>query len=149
MSIRSKAKRDARKKKTKSVGRRAPTRSLVEHAHLIDGDGAIFGGAGLRGQEWIIVLGGRELAGTDSAAMALAMLNRIATVEEAGGTSVRLSYSTQMRDAATAEATAEGKTLDEYLAQLEAERAERADADADADAQELGSDEEAADSRPV
>lgn len=144
MSIRSKAKRDARKKKTRSTGRSAAARSLVEHAHLSDGDGLVFGGAGLRRQAWVIFLGGRELASTGSAALAIAMLNHLASIEEADGASVQLSYSTQMRDAATAEATAEGKTLEEYLAQLEAERAERTDADA----QDVDAGDEPAEPRP-
>jgi hypothetical protein len=122
MSIGSKARRDARRKKAAKAG---PARPLVEHAHLVDGRGGVFGGAGLRGKEWVLVLGGKPAARTDSAAMVLAMLKHVAELKETAGDAVRLSYSTQLRDAATAEASAEGKTLDEFLAQLEAERAER------------------------
>ena len=125
MSIRSKAKRDARKKKTTTASRSSPARPLVEHAHLTDGDGNIFGGAGLRQDDWVMVLGGKEVAATDSAAMMLAMLKHVAALQEDSGGSVRLSYSTQLAEAATAEAAVEGKSLDEYLAQLEAEREER------------------------
>ena len=122
MSIGSKARRDARRKKAAKAG---PARPLVEHAHLVDGRGGVFGGAGLRGKEWVLVLGGKPAARTDSAAMVLAMLQHVAALRDGAGDAVRLSFSTQLRDAATAEAAAEGKTLDEYLAQLEAERAER------------------------
>lgn len=122
MSIGSKAKRDARRKKAAKAG---PARPLAEHAHLVDGRGAVFGGAVARGKEWVLVLGGQPAARTDSAAMVLAMLAHVARLRDAAGDAVRLSYSTQLRDAATAEAQAEGRTLDEYLAQLEAERAER------------------------
>jgi hypothetical protein len=125
MSIHSKAKRDARRKKTAKA---APARPLVEHAHLVDGRGGVFGGAVQRGREWVLVLGGKPAARTDSAAMVLAMLTHVAALRETAGDAVRLSYSTQLRDAATAEAAAEGKTLDDYLAQLEAERAERDEA---------------------
>lgn len=124
MSIHSKAKRDARRKKAKAAAR--PARPLAEHAHLIDAHGRIFGGAALRGQEWLMMLGGKAVTGTDSAAMMLAMLKHVAGLREAAGDTVRLSVSTQLSDAATAEAAALGKTLDEYLAELDAEREERA-----------------------
>ena len=138
MSIHSKAKRDARKKKAKSAARSASPRPLAEHAHLTDGSGRIFGGAALRGQEWLMVLGGKVVTGTDSAAMMLAMLRHVASLREAAGDTVRLSHSTQLGDAATAEAAALGKTLDEYLAELDAEREERAlEGDAAAGDQEV------------
>ena len=77
MSITSKARRDARKKK---AAKAAPARPLVEHAHLVDERGGVFGGAGLRGKEWVLVLGGKPAARTDSAAMVLAMLQHVATL---------------------------------------------------------------------
>ena len=125
MSMHSKAKRDARKKKSKGVSRGAPLRQIVEHAHLIV-DQKIVGGAGLRGGEWVLVLGGKVMAATESAAMLLAMLKRVATLQEETGQTVELSYSTQLRDAATVEAEAAGKSLEAYLAELEAEREEHA-----------------------
>ena len=125
MSIHSKARRDARRKKSRGAARPVAARPLDEHAHLVDGQGRIFGGAGLRGEEWLMVLGGKVVTGTDSAAMMLAMLRHVATLREAAGDTVRLSYSTHLGEAATAEAAAEGKTLDEYLAQLDDEREER------------------------
>jgi hypothetical protein len=127
MSVRSKAKRDARKKKSKMPRTSVPSHALVEHAHLIDGQGKVLGGAGLRGEEWVLVLGGKVMAGTDSAAMVLAMLKHVARLQEHSGASVRLDYSTHLRDSATAEAVAEGKSLDEYLALLEAEREDRSE----------------------
>jgi hypothetical protein len=125
MSTRSKAKRDARKKKSKGISRGAPSRQIVEHAHLIVGE-KIVGGAGLRGSEWVLVLGRDVVAGTDSAAMIMAMLKHVAALQEQTGETVGLTYSTHLRNAATAEAEAEGKTLEAYLAELEAEREERA-----------------------
>ena len=125
MSTRSKAKRDARKRKLKRVSKEKRLRQIIEHAHLIVGE-RIVGGAGLRGDEWVLVLGRDVVAGTDSAAMILTMLKHVAALQEQGGEAVELNYSTHLRDAATAEAEAEGKTLDAYLAELEAEREERA-----------------------
>ena len=124
MSIHSKARRDARRKKSRTP-RPGPARPLAEHAHLVDGQGRIFGGAGLRGEEWLMVLGGKVVTATDSAAMMLAMLKHVAALREAAGDTVRLTYSTHLGEVATAEAAAEGRTLDEYLAQLDAEREER------------------------
>ena len=121
MSIHSKARRDARRKKSRTP-RPGPARPLAEHAHLVDG---IFGGAALRGEEWLMVLGGKVVTATDSAAMMLAMLKHVAALREAAGDTVRLTYSTHLGEVATAEAAAEGRTLDEYLAQLDAEREER------------------------
>ena len=131
MSIQSKARRDARKKKAKAASRARPPLPLAEHAHLLDGDGRVFGGAVLRGEEWVVVLGGKPAAATDSAAMAIAMLRHVAALREAAGDAVRLSCSTHLQAMATGEATAEGKTLEEYLAMLEAERVERAERDSD------------------
>ena len=98
MSIHSKGRRDARKKKAKSAARARPARPMTEHAHLLDGEGRVFGGAALR---------------------------------EAAGDAVKLTCSTWLQETATSEARAEGKTLEEYLAMLEAERLERAERDGD------------------
>jgi hypothetical protein len=57
--------------------------------------------------------------------MTLAMLRHTASVRESQGLEVRLSYSTELRAAATKEAESEGKSLEDYLDVLEAERAER------------------------
>lgn len=125
MSTRSKARRDARRKKMKGASRGAPVRPMAEHAYLRV-DGTVVGGAGLRGREWVLVLGGKVIAGTGSAAMILAMLKHVGTLQEQEGRSVELEYSTRLRDAATMEAEAEGKTLDAWLDTLEAERREHA-----------------------
>src|SRR6478735_6253903 len=131
MSIRSKAKRDARKKRQRSPVRAGAARAIEEHAHLLDERGSIFGGAGRRGSEWVLVLGGKVATATDSPAMILAMLKHVAELRESAGGGVQLNYSNQLRDAATAEAEAEGKTLEEFLAMLEAERLERSNDDGD------------------
>lgn len=127
MSIHSKAKRDARKKQRPKPGGGRTAATLRPHAEILDGDGNIVGGAGLRAGEWVMVLNGREVTGTDSPAMILAMLTHAATLREEAGLPVELRYSTVLRDAATAEAEGAGKTLEELLAMLEAERVERAE----------------------
>ncbi len=127
MSIHSKSRRDARKKKQRTSGADRTGPKLQPHAHLLDGDGKVIGGAGLRGEQWVMVMGGKVITGTDSAGMAIAMLKHVAALRESAGLAVTLSYSTQLRDAATVEAEAVGKTLDEYLDMLELERIERAE----------------------
>ena len=67
----------------------------------------------------------QEVAATDSPAMILAMLTHAATTREEAGLQVELRYSTELRDAATIDAASEGKTLEQCLDMLEAERVER------------------------
>jgi hypothetical protein len=124
MSRQSKAKRDARKKKlTREQVARRPA-SLPVHARLT-ADDAVVAGVVLEDADWVLFLDGRAVTSTESAAMMLAMLRHTATAWEQKGRVVRLDYSIHMRDTATAEAESEGKTLDEYLQQLEVERLER------------------------
>jgi len=123
MSINSKAKRDAKKRKARSM--RAPRTPKAEvHAHLFEND-ALVGGGAFHQDEWVMTLRGQPISGTDSPAMLLAMLKRAASALEERGSSVRLEYSTRLRDAATSEASEEGRTLDELLEFLEGERLER------------------------
>lgn len=123
VSINSKAKRDARKKRMRSQ-RAAPVAKPESHAHLYEDDVLVGGGAFHRG-EWVMTLQGQALSGTSSPAMLLSMLKRTASALEQRGSAVHLEYSTRLRDAATAEAAEAGKTLDGLLAFLEAERQER------------------------
>lgn len=127
MSIHSKARRDAKKKQRQKLGARRSAALLRPHAEILDGGGDIVGGAGLRSGEWVMFLDGQEVAGTDSPGMILAMLKHAASARGGNGEQVELRYSTELQDAATVEASAQGKTLDEHLALLEAERVERLD----------------------
>ena len=127
MSIHSKARRDARKKQRPKLGSARAAALLRPHAEILDREGKIVGGAGTRSGEWIMVKNGREVAGTDSPGMILAMLTHAATLRQEAGLQVELRYSTELRDAATLEAEGEGKTLQEYLDLLEAERVERSE----------------------
>lgn len=124
MSRQSKAERDARRKQQpKTQGVRRPP-SLPVHARIA-ADDAVVGGAVLEKDEWVMLLHGQTVTSTDSAAMMLAMLRHTASDLEGKGHDVRLDYSIHLRDIATAEAEGEGKTLEEYLGLLEAERKER------------------------
>ncbi len=80
MSTHSKAKRDARKKKRlkPALVRAGPL--LRPHAEILDGKGKLLGGAGFRDGDWVMLMGGREVASTDSPAMVIAMLMHAADV---------------------------------------------------------------------
>ncbi|MCF7221432.1 hypothetical protein [Marilutibacter chinensis] len=125
MSRFSKARRDARRKQGASRPIRRLGDALQPHAQLIDADGQIVGGAGLRDREWVMVLGGKALSGTDSAAMVLAMLRHTVAVQARAGRALELHVSAALDAAATHEAMAAGKSLPQYLEMLEAERQER------------------------
>lgn len=126
MSKQSKAKRDARKKKEPARPIRRLGQTLRPHARLTDASGEVFGGAGYRDGEWLMVLAGQVVARTESAAMMIAMLRHAATVLEAPGRAIVLNCSPTLEGAAASEALDAGRTLDEYLQFLESERAERA-----------------------
>jgi hypothetical protein len=125
MSRTSKARRDHRKKQQSQRPIRRLEGPLKPHAQLVDDDGEIIGGAGLRDREWVMLLGGQVVTATDSAGMMLAMLHHAVAVQAKSGRSVRLESSEALRSAATHEAMAAGKSLDQYLEMLEAERLER------------------------
>lgn len=100
--------------------------AMPVHARLVDAAGDVVGGVARREEEWVAVLGGRVLATTESAGLAIAMLRHTATLLGDAGRPVRVDVAETLRDAATAEGLVVGKPLEEYLAFLEAERAERA-----------------------
>ena len=125
MSINSKARRDARKRRkpAAAVPVSAPIRA---HAKLVDCDRATVGGAGLRGDDWVLVLAGRVAATTDSPSMVIAMLQRTLAVRQEAGEHLRLETSRTLLEAATHEAAALDRTLEAHLLALEAERVEHA-----------------------
>lgn len=100
--------------------------SMPAHAHLRDDRGHVLGGIALRGEDWLVVVEGRVAATTESAGLAIAMLKHTATLLERAGRAVSVDTSETLRDRATREGEVAGKSLDEYLDFLEAERAERA-----------------------
>jgi hypothetical protein len=125
MSLNSKARRDARKKKVAKRPIRRLGAALQPHAQLETPDGNTIGGAGWRDGEWLTVLGGQVATRTPSAAMTLAMLRHVVAVQEQAGIELKLTFSPAMETAATREAQAAGRTLEEYLLMLEQERRER------------------------
>lgn len=126
MSRHSKARRAARRKNAPVVSARRRRPAATPHAQL-SVDGAVVATLVGDGAAWRLALDGRALPPIDSAAMAMAVLKRIAEVRDADGADVRLAYSTALRAAATAEADALELTLQEHLARLDAERSARAD----------------------
>lgn len=126
MSINSKAKRDARRKQQPKRGAAAPAVPITAHARLLDAADNVVGGGGRRGADWVLVFGGRVAATTDSAAMLIAMLDHAVRVRARAGQTLRVDASPTLRAAAAREAALEGRTLDEHLAALEAEREEHA-----------------------
>jgi hypothetical protein len=125
MSRQSKTRRDIRRKQAPARPIRRLGDNLQPHAQLVDADGNVVGGAGLRDQEWVMVLGGKAVTATESAAMMLAMLKHAVAVQERGGLQLNLHVSAALDAAATHEAMAAGKSLPQYLDMLEAERLER------------------------
>jgi hypothetical protein len=121
MSIQSKAKRDANRKRTsreRSGNTEAPRRAIEAHADLRDGEGALLGGIARQDGEWVLGLDGKMVGGSGSAATILAMLKRAAAMHERAGKPVVLKFSDALRDAAEAEARAHGLSLEEFEGQL-------------------------------
>lgn len=110
----------------RSPGDSGAGRSMPAHAHLVDAIEGVVGGVALRGDEWAVVLHGRVVAATESAGLAIAMLRHTASLLVKAGRPVRVDVADVLRERATEEGAAAGKTLDDYLAYLEAERAELA-----------------------
>lgn len=129
MSRNSKSKRDARRKKEPERPIRRLGGRLQPHAQLLDVDGNAIGGAGFRDGEWLTVLGGKVVAHTDSAAMAMATLRRVIAVKLEAGQSLALHVSPALELAATREAADAGLPLEAYLQALERERQERSASD--------------------
>ena len=96
-------------------------------AHLVAEDGPIVGGIARRDDEYALVLGGRVIASTDSAGMAIAMLRHARATLSADDTRLAIRIAPALETPATQEADDAGMTLEAYLAALEAERVDRAD----------------------
>ena len=99
---------------------------MPAHARLIDAIQGVIGGVALRDDEWAVVLHGRMVAATESAGLAIAMLRHTASLLVGAGRPVRVDIADSLRERAAVEGAAAGKSLDDYLAYLEAERAELA-----------------------
>lgn len=131
MSQHSQAKRAARKKREKKAANAASARRtgapFVAHAQLLDDAGGLVAAGGLYGDEWVMVVAGRALDGIDSPGLLIAMLKHTAERCESEGRATTLRLSTVLEKAAVDEAAEGGHSLEEWLALLEAERAEHAE----------------------
>lgn len=124
MSITSKARRDARKRRLAKGGTTPATTTPIEpHAELRDQNGQLLGGIVRRDGEWTLGLDGRIVGGSDSAARVLAMLKRAAQLHERTGASIRLTCSSALSVAVQREVVAEGLTFEQFEERLAAEMA--------------------------
>ena len=121
MSIQSKARRDARKRKAERERNKIRTAAppIEPHAELRDRDGGLLAGIVRRSGEWVLGMDGRIVGSSDSAAQVLMLIRRAQRLHDAKGVPVKLVYSDALRDEAEVEAAAHGKSLAEYEAQLE------------------------------
>ena len=123
MSIQSKGRREAKKKLAERERNQAeanpPVKAKVEpHAELRDQNRALLAGIVRREGEWVLGMDGRIAGSTGSAAHVLAMIRRAATLHEAQGTPVRLTWSDALKEAAHAEAAGQGMSFEQFEARL-------------------------------
>ena len=125
MSIQSKARRDARRRKEQREHNRARAGApaIEPHAELRDRDRRLLAGIVRRDGQWVLGMDGRIAGETDSAARVFALIRRAAELHEAKGVPVRLVYSDALRDAAKAELDAQGLSQAEYDRRLAGELA--------------------------
>ncbi len=116
MSTTSKLRRDLRRRReTEAANREQANASPVEpHAELRDQQRTLLAGIVRRDGEWVLGMDGRIAGQTPSAARVLALIMQAAELHERQGTPVRLMYSDVLKDAAHAEAQADGKSFDEF-----------------------------------
>ena len=122
MSTTSKLRRDLRRRReTEEANREKAHASPVEpHAELRDQQRTLLAGVVRRDGEWVLGMDGRIAGQTPSAARVLALVMQAAELHERQGTPVRLVYSDALKDAAHAEAKAEGKDFDQFKTELAA-----------------------------
>ena len=121
MSIQSKARREAKKRKAtkeRNVAR-ANTLAIEPHAELRNPQGDLLAGIVRQAGVWVLGMDGRIVGSSDSAAQVLMLIRRAQRLHDAKGVPVKLVYSDALRDEAEVEAAAHGKSLAEYEAQLE------------------------------
>lgn len=132
MSIKSKAKRDANRKKSNggngvsSRSNSAPDDASAEvkaeveaHADLRDVDGSLLGGIVRRDDEWLLGMDGKMVGNSGSAATMLALIRRAAVMHERTGKQATLNFSDALRDAAHEEARLLGMSFEQFETNLE------------------------------
>ena len=125
MSIQSKARRDARKRKTQRERNltRAGATPIEPHAELRDRDDNLLAGIVRQSGVWVLGMDGRIVGSSDSAAQVLMLIRRAQRLHDEQGVPVKLVYSDALRDEAELEAATQGKSLADYEKQLEEEMA--------------------------
>ncbi len=123
MSITSKQRRDARKRREERARNQAEAHAvepspIEPHAELRDAQKQLLAGIVRRDGQWVLGLDGRIAGESDSAARVLALILRAAELHDRAGTNVRLVYSDELKHAAHAEAAEQGLTFDQFRAQL-------------------------------
>lgn len=123
MSIQSKARRDARKRKLAKArtAARPPVSRIEPHAELRASDGRLLGGIVRRDGEWTLGLDGKIVGDSGSAAGVLALIRRAAALHERGGQAVSLNVSPILRAAADEELAARGLSFEQFEAEFEKE----------------------------
>lgn len=123
MSITSKQRRDARKRREQRARNQAAAglgaASPIEpHAELRDDGKQLLAGIVRRDGQWVLGMDGRIAGESDSAAHVLALILRAAELHDRAGTNVRLVYSDDLKHAAHAEAAGQGLSFDQFRQQL-------------------------------
>ena len=126
MSMQSKGRREAKKKLAERERNQAaanpPPKAAVEpHAELRDQQRTLLAGIVRRDGEWVLGMDGKIVGETTSAARVLALIMQAAELHERNGTPVRLMYSDALKDAAHAEAQADGKDFEQFRQTLATE----------------------------
>lgn len=120
MSIHSKSRRDAKKRKDAKADKAIPAHKLGQpHADLRDQNGKLLGAIVLKDGQWVLGLGGKIVGDTHSAAHVLAIIKRAAAMLRAQGREVQLVFSATLREAAHAEVAALGLDFEQFQARLE------------------------------
>ena len=125
MSIQSKARREAKKRKAtkeRNVAR-ANTLAIEPHAELRDADGKLLAGVVRQSGVWVLGMDGRIAGSSDSAAQMLMLIRRAQRLHDEQGITVKLVHSDALREEAELEAATHGKSLADYQQQLEDEMA--------------------------
>jgi len=125
MSIQSKARRDARRRKAERERHRAraDAPAIEPHAELRDRNGDLLAGVVRQSGVWVLGMDGRIVGSSDSAAQMLMLIRRAQRLHDGQGVPVKLVYSDALRDEAELEAATQGLSLEAYEKQLEDEMA--------------------------
>jgi len=126
MSVDSKLRRDANRRQAIRARNRAAAEAgtaapIEPHAELRDGQRKLLAGIVRRDGQWVLGMDGRIAGESPSAARVLALIMQAAELHERAGTPVRLVYSDALKDAAHAEARADGLDFEQFKARLQAD----------------------------